>query len=648
MNRHALKSNMLALVAFGWLSLFLPAFPVLADEVEGSVVKVEDSFKVHIRLPEGKAAQAGDEVKILADIPGIGPVAIATPWRVESFADGTAIAAPEGKPSGTPQVGYIARIETSAVATPATSMEPEQPPVRPDDTLMADVPVPQEAEAFFQKGMELFNSKAPADIASGVTHLRRAATMRHPGAMSELGAAFTFGRGIAQDPVMGREWLGLAAKLANAKAMVRLGLMSMTGTEMPVDEKLASDWIHKSAAYGSAHGMLLLAFIYEDGMAGVPADLKEAVSWLEEAAKSGNVLAMYYLGDIYLDGEDGIIPKDIAKAEDYWTRAARAGHAGAMKALARFYRGKDAASSQRWAQTARTTPAMPEWMEDPQCLGEWECYKRQDRSSALPGDRKTDRSLTDEKPPAPTGVSTTIHPCDRLAANSNDPDRPDPNLVVDFSDIDAPRAIRACEEAVRGWPDTGRFYTQLATAYYKAGRYSDAFQTAMKGSRLGSSQSSAIIGLMYKNGNGARKDPHEALNWFEKAAHAGNMTAMHFAATMHLKAEGVPYNPVAAAEWYKGAADLGSAEAMAHLGVLYDNRQGVPYDPDEAAASLLTGLTLGSDYASQILIGNFGQLSPHTRVAVQGILRRDGLYHGALDGKFGPQTLRALVAKRQR
>ncbi len=629
--------SLVAPVAIGFLAAFALALPVMAAEVEGQVAQVDKDARVEIHLPQGAVVAVGDAVRIWTEIPGVGLAAISTGWTVDSIEGLTVFATPAEPPNGMPQAGYIAKIETNAtVNTPVNAPDVNASDANASpDTAVLDAPFSPEALTFYLRAEDLAASDDPSDQILTADAYAQAAVMRHAGAMSELGALYSFGRGVERNDKAAMDWQYNAAKLGNSKAMLRLALIHLTGWRAAMDESLGAEWMLKAAKLGNARAMYLLGMLYEDGV-GVPQSMQNMVHWLERAAKAGHLDAMFVLGHIYLDGEDGIIPKDVIKTEDHWLLAAQSGHVGAMKALAEFYEGESLNAADHWTKAARAAPDQSDKMDDPLCLNAWECYRPDQQGAGAPSKPEPEREYR---------FATNVEECDRLAASPRDPDRPNGQMSVEYAQLDAQKVIAACQNDIAQWPDTGRFYAQLARGYHKANRLDEAFDAAMKGAGLGSGQAMAFVGIMHKAGMSVPQNAHEGLKWFEKAGFEGNVSAMHFAAGMHLTGEEVPYNPTAAAEWYQAAADLGSAEAMAELGILYDNGQGVPYNPDESAANLVAGLAMGSDKAKTALLENFSSLSPHTRISVQKILRSDGRYHGALDGVFGPQTFDALRAK---
>jgi len=613
----------------------LTALPVIAAEVEGQITQVDKDARVEIQLPQGTVVDVGDTVKIWTEIPGVGLAAISTGWTVDSTDGMTAFATPAEPPKGMPQAGYIARIETEATA--AADISPEEP--------VLGAPFTPEALAFYLRAEDLAESNDPSDQILTADAYAQAAIMRHPGAMSELGARYSFGRGVERDDKIAIEWQHNAARLGDRDAMLRLALIRLTGRGTAIDESLGAEWLQKAAELGNARAMFMLAMLYEDGL-GVPASMIEMTNWLEQAARLGHTESMFILGHIYLDGEDGVIAKDVYKTEELWLAAAKAGHVESMKALAEFYEGEAVDASKRWAEAARNAPRPPEYTQDLRCLSHWECYIPSNAAVQTdPAPVSPVESVDNTRPERSPRVIYVVQDCDRYAAAPRDPDRPDLEMSVEYSDLDAQRVISECLDDINEWPDTGRFYAQIARGYHKAGMLAEAFEAAMIGADLGSSQAMGTVAIMYKTGQSVPEDAFEALKWFEKSGYKGNETSMHFAAGMHLYAQGVPYNPQAAFNWFQAAADLGSNRAYANLGILYDNGQGVRYNPAEAAMNLVIGLATGSTLAQEQLLQNPERLTNQTRIEIQKLLSRDGYYNGAFDGDFGPKTKRALQAR---
>jgi len=118
------------------------------------------------------------------------------------------------------------------------------------------------------------------------------------------------------------------------------------------EERLAQ--VQKQADSGDAYAQFGLGAMYHNGK-GVPKDYAKAAEWYQKAAAQGNANAQFILGLIYKNGED--VPKDAAKAVEWYQRAAVQGHADAQFELAGMYfRGEgvpqDDAKGIEWGQKA--------------------------------------------------------------------------------------------------------------------------------------------------------------------------------------------------------------------------------------------------------------------------------------------------------
>ncbi|WP_172982820.1 SEL1-like repeat protein [Roseovarius bejariae] len=619
-----------------------------AEMIEGKVALVAERGRVEITLPAGVSANPDDPVTLLADIPGLGLTAISTLWRVERIEGQRLIAVPEAPPTGTPQPGYVARIDSSVTQAGQAGDRGEQSDAAAaqsgaEDLAMhlPDIPLRQidpspAAENLYLAAQNLMSE---GEFAQAAPLLRDAARQYHGHAMTELGALYAFGMGVPQLHEVALAWQELAAQYGEPDAYLRLGLMHLTGQGGAADIPMGTEMLHKAAAYGSAQGMYLLALLYEDGT-GVPASEHEMVSWLREAADYGYGPAQSVVGQIYLDGDAGV-SADRARARDYLTRAAENGQVAAMDTLAGLLESSNPEQARYWRDAAHAAPANHE--NEALCVRDWECYDAVEPAAQLQQPAQPVAPAA-EAIAGPARQTDEVQDCDRLAAHPFDADRPDPALGVDYAAIDAARALVACEAAIARWPDSRRFHANLASVLHKLDRPAEAFDSAMIAAEMGSAQGMAFVATMYKSGSGVQPDPARALYWFERSADAGNVAAMMFAASMTINPDSQLYDPVRAAGFYRAASEAGHADGTANLGVLVNNGQGVRYDPARAATLLLDALERGSQKAYQELMVEYSGLSPDTRKYVQRLLQTRGLYSGGIDGVFGPATVRALRA----
>jgi uncharacterized protein len=73
------------------------------------------------------------------------------------------------------------------------------------------------------------------------------------------------------------------------------------------------------------------------------------------------------------------------------------------------------------------------------------------------------------------------------------------------------------------------------------------------------------LGRMYATGDGVPKDEKEALNWYEKAAAAGNAEAMYDVGRAYENGSGVREDVQKAVDWYDQATLRGNKDAKAAL-----------------------------------------------------------------------------------
>lgn len=142
-----------------------------------------------------------------------------------------------------------------------------------------------------------------------------------------------------------------------------------------------------------------------------------------------------------------------------------------------------------------------------------------------------------------------------------------------------------------------------AFAAYDARDYALALSTfKVSYNKVGWDEAALMLGSMYQAGQGAARDPQQALAWYHKAAQARRMPAhlsrfnpqnpeyanariesqLHLA---HIYMEGVdvPRDPVRARAWYQEAADLDHVPAMFTLARMLHSGYGGARDPAKAA-----------------------------------------------------------------
>ena len=209
--------------------------------------------------------------------------------------------------------------------------------------------------------------------------------------------------------------------------------------------------------------------------------------------------------------------------------------------------------------------------------------------------------------------------CDRLAADPNNPDSAIRDR--DFEEVDHVKAVPACEEAARLYPQERRFAFQLARAHLFARQFDvartklealsrdgyaiattylgiavaeskkgdeeaakEAFRLVRQGADAGDALGAFFLAHLYEQGVGVAKDEAEALRWVRNAADAGNVMAMSVLADKYAEGKlGLAKDDAEAAAWHRKAADRGSMPSLYRLALLYREGRGVPKDEAEAA-----------------------------------------------------------------
>ena len=76
-----------------------------------------------------------------------------------------------------------------------------------------------------------------------------------------------------------------------------------------------------------------------------------------------------------------------------------------------------------------------------------------------------------------------------------------------------------------------------------------------------------MLGYMYRDGEGVRQDYKKAIEWTEKAAKQGYVSAQYNLGVMYDNGQGVRQDYKKAKEWYEKAANQGDVDAQYNLGI---------------------------------------------------------------------------------
>ncbi|MCB1041262.1 MAG: caspase family protein [Hyphomicrobiaceae bacterium] len=152
-----------------------------------------------------------------------------------------------------------------------------------------------------------------------------------------------------------------------------------------------------------------------------------------------------------------------------------------------------------------------------------------------------------------------------------------------------------------------------------------------------------MAGRNFERGDGgAAKDMVKAIEFYERAAKAGNGDAMNNLGVLFMLGEGVLQDASKAADWYRRGVEAGNANAMFNLAALEDEGNGVTRSPSAAAQSVVSAIVAGNEHAMLEMKNNHAAWSLEFRKAFQRELVQRKVYAGAIDGIFGVGTNAAL------
>ncbi len=180
-----------------------------------------------------------------------------------------------------------------------------------------------EAIAAYLKLLDLERTEAKGALDRGdyepvCNGFRALAELGFASAQHYLGIMYYHGRGIPQDRDQAVRWVTRAAERGHLMAQEALGHWYANGENVAHDRDQAVHWYTRAANQGS-----------------VSAKRKSEFLRMISRAEDGSGYAQNQLGEMYRDGKG--TPRDAARAEEWFTRAAQQGHVGAQLSLGKLY-----------------------------------------------------------------------------------------------------------------------------------------------------------------------------------------------------------------------------------------------------------------------------------------------------------------------
>lgn len=155
--------------------------------------------------------------------------------------------------------------------------------------------------------------------------------------------------------------------------------------------------------------------------------------------------------------------------------------------------------------------------------------------------------------------------CDRLAGIEEDGDRELSLQPVSSAQLDAQRALAACEADLRLHPHHPRLLVQQARVLHALDRHAQAFAVVREAAAQGYPYAAFLIGQNFQAGRGVAPDGQQALSWYRKAAALGYARAWERIGDVYHTGRLVPKDDRRSVEAFRRGAKAGEPGAMAGL-----------------------------------------------------------------------------------
>lgn len=481
----------------------------------------------------------------------------------------------------------------------------------------------------FKTGLAAYDR---GDFAAALKEWRPLAERGDARAQYNLGVVIFNGQGVAHDPVKAVEWYRAAADQGYGPAQANLSFMYETGQGLLQNYIEAYKWSTLAARHGVNARRTLDSLAAKMTPAQIADAEQAAVAWNPRLSENAPSISAAANGDAIdsarvtaassgpgrakvreaqtllnalgfsVGGADGIAGRQTRAAVREYQDKNDLPVTGAIDdgLLAQLTATQEAAKSAPVAEAADTKEADKPAIDKP-AIEEEEIAARQPENttpaSPEPAPIPNPSPAPAAKAPPAKAPPAEIPPvraqdCDQLAAHPADDLRPKDVPGVPFGDIDADRAVRACEAALALNADDMRLQLQLARSLHKAERLDEAVVYYQQAGLQGHPLAQKTLGFAYANGLGVTQDFAKTAQWHQLAAEQGDRDAQHNLGYLYAAGQGVDQDLVQAHMWYNIAAAHESPRAAESRDVLATRMTGEQIEEAERRALAWFGIHL--------------------------------------------------------
>jgi TPR repeat protein len=203
--------------------------------------------------------------------------------------------------------------------------------------------------------------------------------------------------------------------------------------------------------------------------------------------------------------------------------------------------------------------------------------------------------VADDSAQAQVLVKPVLDPCDLEAAAPFDLQGVAPGKLP--NEIDAPKAIAACQQATVAHPDVARFRYQLGRAYLAAGDVAKAKRALNDAAERKHLRATASLADLEQFGVVGPANPEKAAALYASCSASGDVYCMQAYGKAKYYGNGVAKDSRGGLELMIRAAELGHTYAMNELGYIFTYGKGLPADLQRGVAYYESGAARNDIYS---------------------------------------------------